>query len=112
VLGELVVTWSVSGQLVISGNTLRYAVDERDEWSMPLSELGIVGQCNASLGPFGDGFFLVFVSKDGVPHVAPYYVEGARDFVETLPHIEKPFTLSLEAVLAPGPRAYLGIGPR
>ena len=124
-----------------------------------LSELAIVGQCNAAWvrSPFADGYFLVLVKKDGVLEVAPYYADGVRDFVETLAHIEKPFTLSpvttqtwytrvvypvslsgqpllelvdasvigphipvarglgsgtLEAVLAPGPRAHLGLGSR
>ena len=78
-----------SGQLAIACDVVNYSTPEKTtsyckNWSLPISQIQIVGEYTDSNGPYLDDYFFVFVLSNGSWRQASFYAEGRDSFLTEL----------------------------
>lgn len=74
-----------SGVLRFDGSLITYTSQHYGSFSVPLSELAVIGEFTTDNGPYIDDWFLVFVPRGGGQWFeASVYAEGAEAFRDQL----------------------------
>ena len=73
------------GVLSLEGDVLRYQGSREPSWSLPVSQLAVVGEYTNQSDPWGDDWFLVFVCQESSEFfLAPAWAEGVHVIREHL----------------------------
>lgn len=74
-----------SGTITLENGILTYTNEPNGSWSTPLDEIGIIAEATNENGPFGDDYFLIFVSnKSPSWFEASFYASNREEFLKTL----------------------------
>lgn len=80
---------NLSGQITVICDVIGYSTLEKttsycQNWSLPISQIKIIGEYTNSNGPYVDDYFFVFVLADGSWRQASFYAEGRESFLTEL----------------------------
>ncbi|MBC8095918.1 MAG: hypothetical protein H7Y43_08905 [Akkermansiaceae bacterium] len=74
-----------SGHIKFECDTLVYTQLEREKWRVPIADIRVIGEFTNNEGPYGDDYFLVFITPDQ-QFEASFYAEGRDALLDALGH--------------------------
>ena len=75
-------TQEVKSQICLTGGTIKYTSEFFADWTVPLSEVRLIGECTNQDGPMVDDYFICFASDAQGWLEASFYSEGRDSFLK------------------------------